>query len=317
MEISISTPNQARLDSTQAPASFSEAPSSFANANGGAPPIPIKQSADVSLLRSQISVLLSRLDAPALEAMMRRIFSDLARVLEHLNTIETDLILNHDIEETLTRFKLVREESLALVIFIESQALHTEGLDEKLFKAIDGISYAITHELRRVFRIELIGLDGDKARHIVRGRVIHSHGLLSNCFQQSTISLANVFDPTIDGSMLFDDHQIRLQQSFVLCRDLWKLTCLVQRAEVNGDDQSIIAFIQCLSEFRHGSMHYLMYKDWEEYEIFERKIMAANSLTDLVPMLGPFSCYLEALYGHVRMRAVLKDYPIDFSDVEI
>lgn len=317
MGISINSPNQAALDSTDAPTPFSEASPSFSKAAGVAPPIPIEQCADVSLLRSQISLLLTRLAAPVLQTLMRRIFSDLAHILEHLNAIETDLILNHDVQDTLARFKLVREESLALVIFIESQALNSEALDEKLFKALDGISYAMTHELRRVFRVELIGLDGDKARHIVRGRVIHSHGLLSNCFQQSTISLANVFDPSIDGAMLFDDHQIRLQQSFVLCRDLWKLTRLVQRAETKGDDQSIITFIQCLSEFRHGSMHYLMYKDWEEYEIFERKIMAANSLTDLVPMLGPFSCYLEALYGHVRMRAVLKDYPIDFSDVQL
>ena len=271
----------------------------------------------MSLLRSQISALLTRIDTPATQTLLQRVFSDLARILEHLNDIETDLVFNHEVHATLDRFKLVREDALALVIFIESHALHSEGLGENLFKALDGISYAMTHELRRVFRIELIGLDSDKAHHIVRGRIIHSHGLLSNCFQQSTISLANIFDPTITGAMLFDNHQVRLEQSFVLCRDLWKLTRLIQRAEAKGDDQSIIAFIQCLSEFRHGSMHYLMYKDWEEYEIFERKIIAANNLTDLVPMLGPFSCYLEALYGHVRMRAVLKDYPIDFSDVHI
>ncbi len=311
---SVPPPPSVEIHSAEAQASVLNAPADIAPAR---PHASEQRAADVSLFRSQISVLLTHIDAPASQTMLRRIFGDLACILEHLNDIENDLVLNHDVHDTLARFKRVREEALALVIFIESQALHSEGLDEKLFKALDGISYAITHELRRVFRVELIGLDSDQARHIVRGRIIHSHGLLSNCFQQSTISLANVFDSTITGAMLFDDLQLRLQQSLVLCRDLWKLTRLVERAEANGDDQSIIAFVQGLSQFRHGSMHYLMYKDWEEYEIFERKIMAANSLTDLVPMLGPFLCYLEALYGHVRMRAALKDHPIDFSDVQL
>ena len=51
-----------------------------------------------------------------------------------------------------------------------------------------------------------------------------------------------------------------------------------------------------------------MYKDWRGYESLALEVITAveNNL-DPKPLLHRFICYLEVLYGHVKMRAVLAD----------
>ncbi|HYE64953.1 MAG TPA: hypothetical protein VD966_05190, partial [Pyrinomonadaceae bacterium] len=65
---------------------------------------------------------------------------------------------------------------------------------------------------------------------------------------------------------------------------------------------------------RHGSMHYLMYRDWEEFERFVVEVMDTRSAGELAPVLHRFARYLETLLGQVRMRAVLNDHPFDFLE---
>jgi hypothetical protein len=55
-------------------------------------------------------------------------------------------------------------------------------------------------------------------------------------------------------------------------------------------------------------MQYLMYKDWRGYESLALEVITAieNNL-DSKQLLHRFICYLEVLYGHVKMRAVLAE----------
>ena len=51
-----------------------------------------------------------------------------------------------------------------------------------------------------------------------------------------------------------------------------------------------------------------MYSDWPQFESFcERITVAADDHNSLAPILHQFQCYLEALLGQVRMRAVLAE----------
>lgn len=276
----------------------------------------IDQSAATGL-QAHVSTLLEDIDEELLRALMLRIFADLVRMLDYLRMSETALDGQCEPLENLAFFTLVHEEALALCQFVEKRVIRAGCINENLRHALDGISFAVSHELKRVFEHELAGLTAEESDRIARGKITHARGLLTNCFQQSIIILAQVFDQSLTGAHLFNDLPTRVEQSLILRRDLWTLVRLARRAEAEGRLESIIAFIQYLDTFRHGSMHFLMYKDWQVYERFVDEVEAADCIAELTPVLDRFACYLETLFGQVRMRAVLANYPFDFSETAL
>ena len=117
-----------------------------------------------------------------------------------------------------------------------------------------------------------------------------------------------VFKPDLDASKLFNDVELRLQQSLILCKDLSSLMRFARLAQANADPDVLRSVTARILEFRDGSMQYLMYKDWRGYESLALEVITAieNNL-DSKPLLHRFICYLEVLYGHVKMRAVLAE----------
>ena len=180
--------------------------------------------------------------------------------------------------------------------------------NERLREVLDGITYGISHDLRRIFERELVRGVTEHSIPIVYGKILHAHGLLTNCFQQSTITLLQVFIPTLDATSLFNDIEARLKQSLVLCKDLSSLMRFVRLSQANSDANVLRTVVDRILEFRDGSMHFLMYKDWRGYESLALEVITAieNNL-DAKPLLHRFLCFLELLYGHVKMRAVLAE----------
>ncbi len=181
-----------------------------------------------------------------------------------------------------------------------------EATNDKLREVLDGIIYSINHDLRRIFERELVRTVAEQSPPVVYGKILHAHGLLSNCFQQAMITMLQSFNPAVDGATLFNDSELRLKQSLVLCRDLSSLLRFVRRAETQTDPDTLRKVVAKILEFRDGSMQYLMYKDWRGYETLALEVVTSieNNL-DAQPLLHQFGCYLEILYGHVKMRAVL------------
>jgi hypothetical protein len=171
-------------------------------------------------------------------------------------------------------------------------------------------------ELRRVYTQELVGLIALRQAPAIYARVETAHGLLANCFQQSTTGLAQLFDPQLDGARLFDTFQIKLEQSVALRRDLWLLLQLVKRAEKERDQHPVAQLVATLDAFRDGSMHYLMYKDWEACERFMEEVAAARGAIELSPVLHRFGAYLETLFNQVNMRSVLAEHAFDYPELE-
>jgi hypothetical protein len=244
------------------------------------------------------------------------VFSELARLLERLQFVETLLRRDQPLKQTLPIFCLVHEEARSLLDFIETRALRTEGLNENIFDALDGMNYAIAMELRKVFSRELVGLSALRHSPSIYARVENAHGLLRDCFQQSIVGLAQLFDPTLDGARLFNTFQTKLDQSLLLRGDLWTLLQLVRRAEKERDRHPISRLLERLDAFRDGSQRYLMYKDWEACERFIEEVSAARGAVEVTPVLHRFGAYLETLHGQVNMRAVLADHPFDYPSLE-
>jgi hypothetical protein len=255
-------------------------------------------------LHAQVNSIVERIERPFQRTIMLRIFTDLARMIEYLRIIDYESGNYVPSEEALSVLNQINEEADRLVVFLNTRALAIVDT-EQLFEVFDGAVFAIEHELRRVFKEELDGLHFENDENLVRGKLTHSRGLLNNCFQQSFITLAQVFNPFIDGSTLFNDLQVRQQQSIILYHDLLRLITLSRGAESNCSIEWTMILLEKLEQFRGSSMHYLMYRDWQDYEREVSVIMEARTIEERAQVLGRFACYLETLLSHVRMRVCL------------
>jgi hypothetical protein len=261
-------------------------------------------------LQNEIESVLNLIENPQLREVSETILVELVRFFDWLTRIENNLHKLDTLLESLSLLEVLEFESRSLIDYIETKATRvaTAAGHERLNDVLDGISYGITHDLRRIFERELVRGVSEQSTPIVYGKILHAHGLLTNCFQQSTITLLQVFKPGMDASALFNDIELRLQQSLVLCKDLSSLMRFVRLSQANSDPDVLRTVTARILEFRDGSMQYLMYKDWRGYESLALEVITAieNNL-DPKPLLHKFICFLELLYGHVKMRAVLAE----------
>lgn len=267
-------------------------------------------------LQYEIDAVLREITDPVLREISQTILIEMLRFFDWLTRIENNLHKLDTLLESLSLLEVLEFEARSLTDYIETKAILAANRSEKLHDVLDGISYGITHDLRRIFERELVRGVTEHSIPIVYGKILHAHGLLTNCFQQSTITLLQVFKPSLDASKLFNDVELRLQQSLTLCKDLSSLMRFVRLAQANGDPDVLRSVTARILEFRDGSMQYLMYKDWRGYESLALEVITAveNNL-DPKPLLHRFLCYLELLYGHVKMRAVLADdFPYSGKD---
>ncbi|HEY0320168.1 MAG TPA: hypothetical protein VGC66_04285 [Pyrinomonadaceae bacterium] len=268
-------------------------------------------------LQAPLVTIVRNAIAPAAQgADLLAVFSSLARMIQRLRFIEGVLRRDQPLKFLLPIFTLLHEEGRSLVEFIETRAMRAEGLDEAVFDNLDGTNYAVSMELRKVFAHELVGLSSLRQPTAIYAKVENAYGLLRDCFQQSTVALAQIFDPSLEGAQLFDTFQTKLQQSLALRRDLWTLLLLVRRAERERDQRPVAPLLERLAEFREGSLRYLMYKDWEACERFMEEVGAARGAVELAPVLHRFGAYMETLHGQVNMRAVLANHPFDYPELE-
>ena len=269
-------------------------------------------------LQNEIDTVVPEITNPELREISQTILSEMLRFFDWLARIENNLHKLDTLLESLSLLEVLEFEARSLTDYIDTRAIRLAKGNERLHEVLDGISYGITHDLRRIFERELVRGVTEQSIPIVYGKIMHAHGLLTNCFQQSTITLLQVFKPGLDASTLFNDVELRLQQSLILCKDLSSLMRFVRLAQANDDPDVMRSVTARILEFRDGSMQYLMYKDWRGYESLALEVITAieNNL-DPKPLLHRFICFLEVLYGHVKMRAVLADkFPYSGTDEE-
>lgn len=275
---------------------------------------------DPTTARLQIIRLVNQIEAPQVRQIVGAVFEDLLRLLECLSLIESHLRQVDAAAQTFALFQLIHDEASILVEFIREDGLNCGGMNEELADTLDGITFAVNHDLQRVFETAPHGANsennpGNSNAHVVIGKLYRSHDLLTNCLQQSTITLAVMFDPELVGAKLFNNSDMRYRQSLQLCDDLSALIQIVGTAEKDAAVRpSLPSLTVGLEQFRSESMECLMYSDWPQFESFCQRIKVAATPAALEPVLHQFRCYLETLLGQVRMRAVLANvFPAQFG----
>ena len=268
----------------------------------------VKNQALQERLCGEIATALDQIDDPVVHEIAETVFSEIVRVFGRLTLIETNLHKLDTLLENLSLLDVIQFEIHNFVDFLENEAMRSDAVNGKLHDVLDGICYGISHDLKRIFERDLIGGIRDQSTPIVYGKILHAHGLLTNCFQQSVITLLQVFNPSLDPLQVFDDFEERVRQSLTLCNDLSSLMRVARHAEAENTPDALRLVVQDTLKFRDGSMHYLMYRDWRGYEKLALSLIASIEANhDSRDLLHQFSCYLEVLYGHVKMRAVLRD----------
>jgi hypothetical protein len=246
------------------------------------------------------------------------VFHDLTRLLECLGLIEGHLRHVDTAEESIAFFQLIHDEARSLVEFIRNDALTCSEVSPELLDTLDGITFALNHDLRRVFDGDARESLKDKTAYVVLSRVHRAHDVLTNCLQQSTVSLAIALDRTLVGAVLFKNSTKRYQQSLQLCRDLEDLLAQVETAAENPiPAESLPALKVALDKFRDESLECLMYSDWPQFESFCERIGLGGSHAEFDSVLHQFQCYIETLLGQVKMRAVLADRYVSESQGEV
>jgi hypothetical protein len=265
--------------------------------------------------RLQISSVVSNIQSQDIRGIVGVVFNDLLRLLECLDLIEVHLRKVEFAEQTFELFQLIHDEARGLLDFIHTKGLRLEIVPQDLFDTLDGISFAVNHDLQRVFETSPKPSAIGNSSHAVVGRLYRAHDVLTNCLQQSTITLAMVFDPDLDGTKLFNNSDMRFRQSLQLCEDLGQLIHLVSASEVDPKQTACGALTHGIQKFRNESMELLMYSDWPQFEILCEQIDQQDNPQPLRAVLHQFRCYLETLLGQIRMRAVLANvFPLGFGD---
>ena len=283
----------------------------FADAHAEFAPVVNLVGLKPSACRLQIDRVLQQVESSDVQEILGRVFRDLLRLLECLQLSESHLRQFETAEETLALFQVIHDEARGLVDYIRTDALNSQVISEELSDTLDGITFAVSHDLERVF--ESNSKPNAENRAVMIGKLYRAHDVLTNCLQQSTISLALLFDPELIGARLFNNSDIRYRQSLQLCQDLSDLISLLKKSE---EASTLLALTTRIARFRNESMEFLMYSDWPQFESFcERIKFSSPQSPEFHSLLHQFHCYLETLLGQVRMRAVLSnDFPVRFDD---
>jgi len=260
-----------------------------------------------SRLQLEIDVALGKCEDRAGRELLRTTFNEILRMFDRLSLIGNNLGKLDTLLENLSILELLHFEIRFMVDFVEAEVMYNASLCEKLRETLDGVVYGISHDLKRVFEREITSEIRTRSIPVVYGKILHAHGLLTNFFQQTFITLLQALNPQLDPLNIFNDFQERLRQSLLLCNELSSLIRSLKQAQEQPSIERLEEVVERVLEFSDGNMQYLMYRDWRTYE---EHVMAVTTTIendlDITNVLHEFVCYLEVLYGHVKMRSVLK-----------
>src|SRR6266496_2611203 len=102
--------------------------------------------------RTQIDRIVHDIQTAPVREIVGRVFGDLLRLLECLSLTQGHLRQIDLAEETLAVFQIIHDEARALVMFIREDAMPCEAINDELSETLDGISFAVNHDLQSVFQ---------------------------------------------------------------------------------------------------------------------------------------------------------------------
>jgi hypothetical protein len=258
-----------------------------------------------------IREVIAAIAVPIQRRQAAKVFLEFFRLLHYLEYTDPERIDEADLRGTVLIFSLITSETRLLLNFIEKRALR--GLDPQapLYQLYDSFVYCVPLELKKVLNTELLDISVARQADSIRTRVENSHGILKDCFQQSVVQLAQVFDPEVDGGQIFPDFTAKREQSVLLRQGLVRLIKALRDFEARRDEPSALRMKEEISSFYDHNIKYLMYRDWSGFELFFIEILKCGSLPALQQITHRFNTFLMTLLREVQKRSILHNLPTD------
>jgi hypothetical protein len=256
-----------------------------------------------------IAALIRRIESPTERKQAAKVFLEFFRLLHYLDYADPTRA-DEELKNTILVFALITSETRLLLGYLERRVL--KSLDEggPLYDLYDTFVYCVPLELKKVINTELLDISVARQSDNVRARVENSHGILKDCFQQSVVQLAQVFDPTVGGRDIFPDFTAKLEQSVQLRDSLGWLIKAVRDFQARKEDAGSVRLKEEISRFYDTQMKFLMYRDWSGFELFFIEILKCTSLPALLLISHRFETFLMTLYREVQKRSILQNVPL-------
>ncbi len=259
----------------------------------------------------RISRLIRRIEDPTEKRQAAKVFLELFRLLHYLEYTDPSRLPEGQMRDTVLPFALITSETRLLLAYIEKKILKGRAIERPLEQIYDSFVYCIPLELRKVMNTELSDISVTRQADNVRTRVENSHGILKDCFQQSIVQLAQVFDTTVEGARIFPDFTARREQSLHLRDALAEIVRTVREFQKERSEEASSRMKDGISAFYDHNIKYLMYRDWSGFELFYIEILKCGSMSGLAQIAHRFETFLMTLLREVQKRSFLQGVPPD------
>jgi hypothetical protein len=256
-----------------------------------------------------IAAVIRRIETPTERKQAAKVFLELFRLLHYLDYADPSRA-DEELKNTILVFALITSETRLLLSYLERRVLRSLDPAGPLYELYDSFVYCVPLELKKVINTELLDISVARQSDNVRARVENSHGILKDCFQQSVVQLAQVFDPSVAGRDIFPDFTAKLEQSVQLRDSLGKLIKAVREFQARKEDAASVRLKEAISRFYDNHMKLLMYRDWSGFELFFIEILKCTSLPALLLISHRFETFLTTLYREVQKRSILQNVPL-------
>ena len=256
-----------------------------------------------------VAGVIRKIESPVERKHAAKVFLEFFRLLHYLDYADPARA-DEELKNTILVFALITSETRLLLAYLERRVLRSLDAASPLYELYDSFVYCIPLELKKVINTELLDISVARQSDNVRARVENSHGILKDCFQQSVVQLAQVFEPGLVGRDIFPDFTAKLEQSVQLRDGLAWLIKAVREFQARKEDGASVRLKEAISRFYDTNMKFLMYRDWSGFELFFIEILKCTSLPALLLISHRFETFLMTLYREVQKRAILQDVPL-------
>jgi hypothetical protein len=261
-----------------------------------------------------VSAIIRGVPEAGVRRQAAKIFLELFRLLHYLEFADPERVSEEDLKNTVLVFALITSETRLLLAYIERRVLRNVDPQSRLHEIYDSFVYSLPFEMKKVISTELVDISVARQPDIVRARVENSHGILKDCFQQSLVQFAQVFDPLVQGRDIFEDFTAKFEQSVELREQLGRLVHVVREFQTHRDDLTAGEMKEAISRFYDTDMKYLMYRDWSGFELFFIEILKCPSLSALLQISHRFETFLSTLHREVQKRSILQNTGLGSDD---
>ena len=231
----------------------------------------------------------------------------LFRFLKYLELVESDLSQDRPLKHHLALFALLHEEMGVLSDFLRARFPKNRNAANVLQNAAELVSYSLKSEAQRVLDRELIFISCETDPVQVYTRIENSHGLIRNCCQSGILALIQALDKGFDATALFPSRADSLVSAEKLRKDLSELRQWLDNVSSSKEELDSEKINETLATFKDGSLRLLMYRDWEEFEVFSDAVAIASNYIEIRTHIRKFIGYLDMLIQEVSKRSIFRD----------